>query len=237
MKSDKAKKKKKKKASTQTHLPIREIKEDIVVLKNGTLRKVLMVSSLNFALKSEDEQEAIISSYVTFLNGLDHPIQIVVQSRELNIEPYLEQIKEKEENITNELLLTQIADYRSFIKELVEIGNIMTKEFYVVVTYNPSGQQKKSFWQRLKEAIKPAFSVRLKRKQFEKRKEKLEKRVRQVKSGLGSIGVDIVELDTQALIELYYSSYNPDLAFNEELTNVDKLRVENIGASYEKQEE
>lgn len=231
MKSKKAKKEKESKASTQTHLPIREIKEGVVVLKNGTLRKVLMVSSLNFALKSEDEQNAIISSYVSFLNGLEHPIQIVVQSRELNIQPYLNRLDEQTEEITNELLLTQIADYKSFIQELVELGDIMTKDFYVVVPYNPGGQAQKSFWARLKEAIKPAFSVRLKRKQFEKRKEKLEKRVRQVKYGLNSIGLEVAELDTQALIELYYSSYNPDLAFSEELTDVDQLRIENIGAS------
>ncbi|MFB6181633.1 MAG: hypothetical protein ABEJ24_01925 [Candidatus Magasanikbacteria bacterium] len=228
MKSEKAKKEKKSKASTQTHLPIQEIKEDVVVLKSGGLRKVLMVSSLNFALKSEDEQNAIISSYVTFLNNLDHPLQIVVQSRKLNIEPYLNRIKEREEEETNELLLTQMADYRSFVEELVDIGDIMTKDFYAVVPYNPGGAGDKGFLERLKETLKPAFTVKLKEKKFQKRKEKLEKRVRQVKSGLSSIGLEVVEMDTQALIELYYSSYNPDLAFTEELTDVDKLRVEDI---------
>ncbi|MFB6226087.1 MAG: TraC family protein [Candidatus Paceibacteria bacterium] len=228
MKSQKAKKKKKAKASTQTHLPIQEIKEDVVVLKNGSLRKVLMVSSLNFALKSEDEQNAIISSYVTFLNNLDHPLQIVVQSRRFNIEPYLERIKEREEEETNELLLTQMADYRSFIKELVDIGDIMTKDFYVVVPYNPGGAGDKGFFDRVKEALKPAFTIKLKEKKFKKRKDKLEKRTRQIESGLSSIGLEVQPLDTQALIELYYSSYNPDLAFNEELRDMDKIRVEDI---------
>ena len=231
MKSKKAKKKKKSKASTQTHLPIREIKQDVVVLKDGTLRKVLMVSSLNFALKSEDEQNAIISSYVSFLNGLDHPIQIVVQSRQYDIQPYIDRLKKQEEEQTNELLRTQIADYRSFVKELVDIGDIMTKNFYVVVPYDPTGKDKKGFFARLKETLKPSFSVKLKEKQFKERKEKLEKRVRQVKSGLTSLGVEAAELDTQALIELYYSSYNPDLAFTEEIEDVDKIRVEDISGA------
>ncbi|PSO45970.1 MAG: hypothetical protein BRC22_00315 [Parcubacteria group bacterium QH_9_35_7] len=228
MKSKQAEQKRKSKSSTQTHLPIQEIKEDVVVLKSGALRKVLLVSSLNFALKSEDEQNAIISSYVTFLNNLDHPLQIVIQSRKLNIEPYLNRIKTREEEETNELLLTQMADYRSFVKELVDIGDIMTKDFYVVVPYNPGGSGYKGFFARLKETLKPAFTVKLKEKKFKKRREKLEKRVRQIKSGLASIGLEVAEMDTQALIELYYSSYNPDLAFNEELRDVDEIRVEDI---------
>jgi len=217
--------------STQTHLPIREIKDDVVVLKDGTLRKVLMVSSINFALKSEDEQNAIISSYVTFLNGLDHPLQIVVQSRQLNIQPYLERIKQREEKISNELLLTQMADYRAFIEELVDIGDIMTKSFYAVVPYSPGEGEQKGFLDRVKEALQPSSSIKLKEKQFQERKERLEKRVRQVKSGLTSVGVEVSELDTQALIELYYSSYNPDLAFTEEIKDVDKIRVEDISGS------
>src|SRR3989338_9251921 len=119
--------------ATQTYLPIAEIKDGTVLLKDGTLRAVLMVSSINFALKSEDEQNALISAYVGFLNSIDFPIQIVVQSRKLQIGPYLEKLGEIERAQTNELLKVQIADYRAFVTELIEIGQIMTKRYYVVV--------------------------------------------------------------------------------------------------------
>ncbi len=210
--------KKKRLPSTQAHLPIAEIKDGVVVLKNGALRKVAIVSSINFALKSEDEQQAVISSYVGFLNSLDFPIQIVVQSRKLMIKPYIEKLKKMEAEMQNELLRVQIADYGSFIKELVDIGQIMTKRFYVVVPFDPASSKKsKGFFSRLTEVMKPAVTIRLKEERFQDRKKDLDMRMRQVSSGLQSMGLHVVELDTQALIEVYYSSYNPDIAFSEVL--------------------
>src|SRR3989338_2926156 len=123
-------------AVTQQFLDIAEIKEDTVVLKDGTLRSVILVSSINFSLKSPDEQEAIIGAYVQFLNGLDFPMQIVVQSRKLNINDYLMRLEERERDQKNELLKIQTADYRSFVKELVQLGDIMSKHFYIVVPYS-----------------------------------------------------------------------------------------------------
>lgn len=226
MKDKKKKRKKAKRPSTQAHLPIAEIKDGVVVLKDGTLRSTLLVSSLNFALKSEDEQNAIISSYVGFLNSIDFPLQIVVQSRRLQIKPYLEELKKKESEQRNELLRVQIADYRAFIAELVEIGQIMTKKYYVVVPFDPLSNKKKSFWSRMKEVIKPMVGVRLKDERFRKRKADLDSRVRQVSGGLSSIGLSAIPLDTQALIELYYSTYNPDISYAETLGDVNHLRVE-----------
>lgn len=229
VRSMKEKKKKKKKASrpsTQAHLPISEIKEGVVVLKDGTLRKVLMTSSVNFALKSEDEQNALISSYVSFLNSIDFPLQIVVQSRQLQIKPYLAKLVTIEKELTNELLRVQIADYRAFVEELVDIGQIMTKRFYVVVPYDPLSNRKKGFYARFKEVLKPAFTMRLKDDRFQKRKADLEVRVRQVVSGLQGMSLEAVELDTQALIELYYTTYNPDIAFQESLGDVDTIQLE-----------
>ena len=127
MQSKKAKAKKHKRPSTQAHLPIAEIKEGVVIMKDGTLRKVLLTSSINFSLKSEDEQNALISSYVGFLNSIDFPLQILVQSRKLQMQPYLDKLIAIEREQKNELLRIQIADYRSFISELVDIGQIMTK--------------------------------------------------------------------------------------------------------------
>jgi len=226
MKNKKAQNKKQKMPTTKHHLFINEIREDSVVLKDGTLRAVLMVSSINFSLKNEDEQNAIISSYVSFLNGLDHPLQIVVQSRDLNIAPYLEKLRKIEQEQTNELLRIQTADYRSFVAEMVELGKITSKSFYIVVPYDPLSNKNKSFWARFKEVINPTSTVRLKDKRFQTRKHDLDLRVRQVEAGLRSIGLEVVRLDTQSLIELYYSTYNPDIALSEPMADLNELKVE-----------
>lgn len=214
--------------AAQTHLPIAEIKDNTVILKDGTLRSVLLVSSINFALKSEDEQNALISSYVGFLNSIDFPLQIVMQSRKLQIQPYLDGLIKIEREMTNELLRIQIADYRAFVKELVEIGQIMTKRFYVVVPYDPLSNKKKGFISRFKEVMRPAVTIRMKEERFQARKYDLQSRVRQVVGGLESMGLQIAELDTQSLIELYYSSYNPDIAFAQELQNIGDIQIEEI---------
>ncbi len=226
MKDKKKKNKKKKRPSTQAHLPISEIKDGVLVLKDGTLRKILMTSSINFALKSEDEQNALISSYVSFLNSLDFSLQIVAQSRRLQIKPYLEKLSKMEQEQSNELLRVQIADYRAFVEEIVDIGQIMTKKFYVVVPYDPLANKKKGFFTRLKGVLKPALTIRLKEERFQKRKSELDLRVRQVVSGLQAMNLQAVEMNTQALIELYYSTYNPDIAFAEGLGDVDEMQVE-----------
>lgn len=226
MKDKRLKKQKQARPSTQAHLPIAEIKEGVVVLKDGTLRKVLMTSSVNFALKSEDEQNALISSYVSFLNALDFPLQIVVQSRKLQIKPYLAKLADLEKKQPSELMRIQIADYRAFVEEIVDIGQIMTKRFYVVVPYDPLSNRKKGFFARLKEIFKPAFTLKLKEDRFQKRKADLDVRVRQVQSGLGSMSLETVELDTQALIELYYTTFNPDIAFAESLGDVTEMQLD-----------
>ena len=222
------KKRKAKHPSTQAHLPIAEIRDGVVVMKDGTLRAVFLTSSINFALKSEDEQNALISSYVGFLNSLDFPMQIVVQSRQLQIKPYLENLGRLEREQRNDLLRVQIADYRSFIAELVEIGEIMTKKFYIVVPYDPASNKKKSFWSRIKEVFAPGVAVRIKEKTFQQRKHDLETRTRTVQAGLQSMSLQVVQLDTQALIELYYGTYNPDIALHQELPTTDKLQLEPI---------
>ena len=221
--------KKKKKTSvppTQAHLPIAEIKDGVVVLKDGTLRVVLMTSSINFALKSEEEQNALIAAYVSFLNSIDFPLQIVIQSRKLQIQPYIDQLAVKEREQANELLRIQIADYKAFIQEYVELGDIMTKRFYIIVTYDPLSNKKKSFFARFKEVLRPVISVRLKEEVFNRRKKDLDLRVANVASGLQSMGLNVAQLDTQSLIELYYSTYNQDMAFTEPVGDISKLQVE-----------
>jgi hypothetical protein len=212
--------------STVRFLDIAEIRDDTVVLKDGTLRAVVLVSSINFALKSEDEQEAIISAYVSFLNNLEHPIQVVVQSRKLNMDGYLSQLIEKERGQTNELLRAQTADYRAFIKELVELGEIMNKRFYIIVPFDPFTAKHKSFWTRMGEIIRPGVAIKLREKQFLDRKAELQQRLDRILGGLQSMGLSAAVLSTQTLIELYYSVYNPLAAETQKLADMDKLRVD-----------
>lgn len=212
--------------STQHSLAVAEIKSDTLIMKDGTLRAVLMVSSINFALKTEDEQSAIVGSYVSFLNSLEYPLQIIVQSRKLNIKPYLEKLAVKEREQNNDLLRTQIADYRSFVAELVSLGNIMSKNFFIVVPYDPLSNKKRSFWSRLGELLNPAITVRLKEDRFQKRKHDLDMRVRIAESGLRSMGLEVAQLDTQSLIELVYNTFNPDLALAEPLPSLNQIQVE-----------
>lgn len=212
--------------STEQYLDIAEIRDDTVIMKDGTLRAVIIVSSINFALKSEDEQNAIISSYVSFLNSLDFPVQIVIQSRKLNIDNYIGRLNEAEKNQTNELLRGQIVDYRQFVKELVELGQIMNKRFFVVVPFNPYSNKGKSWWQRFQEVLSPGKAVRMKEAQFQDRKRDLSLRLSLVSGGLQSMGLAVTQLDTQGLVELYYTVYNPDIFLTEKMAPLSEINVE-----------
>ncbi len=213
--------------STQRFLDIAEIRDDVVIMKDGTLRAILLASSVNFALKSEDEQNAIISGYVSFLNSFDFPVQIVIQSRNLNIDPYVEKLVQLEKEQSNELLKLQTGDYRQFIQELVKLGQITSKRFYVVVPYNPASDQAKGFFARMNEVLFPQPAISLKQARFLERKREMMRRVDLISSGLSSIGVNAAMLSTQNLIELYYVTYNPVTSENEKMVPVEKLRVEN----------
>lgn len=212
--------------STQLFLDISEIKNDTVILKDGTLRAVLMVSSINFALKSEDEQEALVSAYVTFLNYLNFPIQIVIQSRKLDIDAYTKRIEDAERTLTNELLKRQIANYKAYIHELVELGDIMTKHFYIVIPYSPAEGKKGGFWDRLGAVLSPAKVIRLKQEKFDQYLHELGQRVEHVNMNISSLGLTTIKLDTQSLIELYYNVYNPSVTKSRQLAELTKLRVE-----------
>lgn len=212
--------------STQQYLDIEEIKDNCIILKDGTLRAVLLVSSINFALKSEDEQVAIIQGYTQFLNSFDFSLQIIIQSRKLNIEEYLEKLKLVEKEQTNELLKMQIKEYRQYIQELVEIADIMSKHFYLVIPYSPLSNKVKGFFARLKETMSSTTIIHIKRQKFDKFKNELFKRVDYVIEGLASLGLKSVQLDTQSLIELFYNTYNPETSTQEKLVELDKIQVE-----------
>lgn len=218
---------KQKQESTQKFVPIAEIRDDIIIMKDGTMRSVLMVSSINFALKGEDEQNALIAGYVSFLNTLSFPLQIVIQSRPLNLDNYLLSLKTLEKQQMNQLLRMQIADYHDFLKDLLDLGQIMTKKFFVTVPYNPAGDLKKTFWQRAMALFSAAQIITLSKERFNRQKDELFKRVDLVVSGLSSLGLSVVQLDTQSLIELVYNSYNPQIIDSQKLAPIEKLRLEN----------
>jgi hypothetical protein len=214
-------------ASTQQYLPIEEIRDNVVVLRDGTLRAAVLASSMNFALKSEEEQSAVIQAYVSFLNSLDFTLQIVVQSRRLNIEDYLRKLKERADVQTNELLRQQTLDYAGYVSELVQLSDIMTKRFYAVVPYSPHESKKKGgFFTKLRATFSPATIIHLKQKQFDEYRAELGKRVDFVLDGLGAIGLKGVQLDTQGLIELLYNTYNPESYDAERIVEVGKLKLE-----------
>ncbi len=217
---------KKIKFSTREQLDIAEVREDTVIMKDGTLRAVLLVSSINFALKSEDEQNAIISAYISFLNYLEFPLQIVIQSRRLDIDGYLDRLKKIGKEQTNELLKIQINEYYQYVSELVEIGDIMSKRFYVIVPYNPLSDKQESWFKKFLGLFSAAKEVKLKQDDFLKRRHALFQRVEGVVSSLSSMSIKSVVLDTQSLIELYYNTYNPDTYNKEKLVEIGKLRVE-----------
>ncbi len=216
-------------ASTQQYLDILEIREDTVVMRDGTLRAVILVSSINFALKSEDEQNAIISAYVSFLNNIDHTLQIVIQSRELDIKNYISGLRQKEREQTNELLKMQTAEYIQYIEELISMGKIMSKRFYVVVPYNPLSDKHKGFFSSVMEVFRPASLVKMKEEVFARRRAKLTRRVDGIISGLSSMGISATQLDTQGLIELFYNTYNPVTSNNQKLADVHELRTTEQG--------
>lgn len=215
---------------TQQYLDILEVRDDTVVLKDGTLRAVLLVSSINFSLKSEEEQEAVIEAYTQFLNTIDFPLQIVVQSRRLDIDHYLESLQTIEQQQSNELLQLQTRDYRQFVAELVQIADIMTKRFYVVIPYSPKVDRPAKFFPRLFNVFQPTATIHLKQKQFDEFRTELFKRVDNVMNALDAAGLKSVLLDTQSLIELYYNSYNPETSRQQKLQDVKRMNLEEVSS-------
>jgi len=212
--------------STQLFLDTAEIKNDTVIMKDGSLRAVMMVSSLNFALKSEDEQNAVVSSYVSFLNFLDFPIQVVIQSRKLDISKYQKRLADREKEITNELLRRQMINYQTYVNELVDLGDIMSKRFFVVIPYRAVEDSKRGFFARLTDVLTPGKVIKLNQQKFDKYRYTLNQRVEHVKMHIRELGLETVVLDTQSLIELYYNVYNPDVADKQKMPEIAKLRIE-----------
>ncbi len=192
--------------ASQNFVPIKEIRNGIVVLEDGSLRALLLASSLNFALKSGDEQQAIITQFQNFLNSLEFSVQIFIQSRELDIRPYVALLEERLEATTDDLMQIQIREYIEFVKNFVEASNIMTKNFFIVVPYSRTILTQKS------NPITQLFGKKDEVKDdtdFEEALSQLEQRASVVRQGLARTGVRVLELETEEAIELYYKIFNP----------------------------
>ena len=214
--------------STLKYVDIKTIKDGVVVLKNGSLRAVLLVSSINFDLKSSDEQIAIIGAYQNFLNSLDFPIQILVSSRKLNIGPYIEMLKEKAREQRNELLKIQIIEYREFIQNLTEVTNIMSKYFYLVVPFAPVENESDGMLGKISHAFHPEENITEHEELFETYKNQLWQRVDHIAAALGGTGLHFTTLNTDELIEMYYGMYNPSEFTQTTIGNIEESEVEQM---------
>lgn len=194
--------------ATQSFVPVKEVRSGVVLLKEGGYRGILMCSSVNFSLKSEDEQKAIIGGFQTFLNTLDFTVEIVVHSRKMDIRPYLALLQERMEAQTTELMRIQLREYMAFVRNFIDGADIMTKLFYVVVPYTAG----------LANTVRPDLPAFLPSQQkktggsgtdsFDEDRVQLEQRMSLVASGLQAAGIRAVPLGTEEIIELLYRSFN-----------------------------
>ncbi len=200
-------------ARTQEFIPIKEIRDGIVVLKDGSLRAILLATALNMSLKSEEEQEATIMQFQGFLNSLEFPIQISVQSRRYDIRPYLLTLERRIHQQKEELLRLQTKEYIEFIKWFTDNVNIMSKKFFVIIPYKGVSveQTSSSIIDKLIPGRKTESKQDLRNdiERFEEQRSQLEQRIAIVKGGLSSFGVRSEQLNTEEVIEVYYQMFNP----------------------------
>lgn len=218
-----------KKVSAQSTLPIGEIRNNCVVLKDGGIRGILSVSTINFNLKSESEQLAIIDGYQHFLNTIDFPIQICIQSRKIDLDPYVNMLNQKKDEIDNNILKTQTIDYIKYIKKISEYADIMEKKFMVVIPSNPLRKQTRTnIISQLISNLSPEDSlekVKSRYLEFKRLSELLNKRIDIIGNGLERCGLRSSRLNTQQLIDLYYKSYNPTISQYESLDDIKRYNI------------
>ena len=201
--------------STKDFVEIADIRGDVIIMKDGSLRSVIEVGSMNFELKSTDEQTALINSFQNFLNSVDFPLQIAINSRKLDIGPYMKSLEELTKNIFNELMKIQAVEYTRFIKGLTELANIMSKNFYIVVPLYivetiGTEEIKTGLFGVFKRVIAPAQAVKtLTDQEFESYKTQLGQKSQFVMDTISGLGIETRVLEKEELMNLYYSYYNP----------------------------
>jgi hypothetical protein len=217
--------------STQNSLKLSEVRDNMVIMADGTFRAVVACKSINFDLMSDREREGIEFSYQNFLNSLNFPIQILVRSQRVDIAPYIDKLLDIRRTQDNMLLGVLMDDYINFIDVLSQEANIMDKSFFVAIPYFPLGdvsnliEQGKGFFGKL--FAKPNTVTKIDNNTYAKAKDEIKNRVDSVMAGLFQIGVQSVQLNTKELGELYYSFYNPDTAVRQPLGN-----FENVTSTY-----
>lgn len=196
---------------TQQFVPIKEVRDGVIILKDGSMRAILLASSLNFALKSADEQQSIIFQFQNFLNSLNFSVQISVQSRRLDIRPYIALLESRYKEQATDLMRLQTREYIEFIKSFTEQTNIMTKNFFVVVPYTPpilgggGGSLASSFFSKKNKAEESAEKTA----SFEEHRSQLVQRLEVVQQGLVRCGIRVVQLGTEEMVEVFYKIFNP----------------------------
>ncbi len=216
-------------ARTQQFVEVKKIEDGIIILKNGGLRKVILVDGLNFDLKSEEEQNLITFSYQNFLNSLDFFIQINIHSRKLNIADYIKNLAKRQLEEDNDLLKTQIGEYLEFIKSFVEANAVMTKSFFVVVPYDPASISSGNSNSLLPNIFGGGDKTKTDKGSVisPNHREQLSQRVEQVISGLRQVGLRAISLEDAELLELYYNFYNP-VTVEKRDTEINREKIENI---------
>lgn len=197
--------------ASQQFVPIKSIRDGVILLDNGEYRAILMTNSLNIALKGEDEQMAILTQFQNFFNSLDFPIQIFVQSRRADIGPYIEMLQDRLKIVQEELLKLQIIEYIDYVRTFSEETNIMEKSFFVVVPYVPAivgGGANGGLLSSLSVGGVGDKAAR-ELKNFEEIKRQVGDRVAVVSMGLSRCGLRVEQLRTEEAIELFYELYNP----------------------------
>ena len=220
--------------STQNYLQIAEIREGIMIMKDGSFKAVVSCQSINFDLMSSREKEGIEYAYQGFLNSLYFPIQILVRSNKVDIGPYLERLIDIRSKQDNMLLNVLIDDYIRYIEILAQEANIMDKSFYVIIPYYQSSESLDDFKTQYKSAVSSGFSglfakkgtiqpIRISQKIYLKAKEEIQNRVDVITNGLNQVGVHAQQLNTEQLSQLFYNFYNPDISDREPLTNMNNI--------------
>jgi hypothetical protein len=202
----------KKPQTTQDFIPIQEIRDGVIILKSGGMRSVVLCTSLNFALKSADEQSSILMQFQNFLNSLDFSIQIFAQSKKLDIRPYIALLEDRYKEQQTELMKIQVREYIEFIKSFVESTNIMSKSFFVVVPYDPAiiSAGKNPLTNMMPSHKKGSEAAKASANQsFAEQRSQLEQRVSVVEQGLVRCGIRAAELGTEEVVELFYKLFNP----------------------------
>ncbi len=221
-------------SSTQRYLPFSWIKENIMIMKDNSARLVMKCSTINFLLKNTDEQDAIIMSFQRFLNSLDFPIQIIVRSKKLDIDSYLSRLNDKALNQTNPLLQNQTYEYIEYLRKLIEVAQIMKKEFYVVIPFDMEANKSvkddtflwvfQSFWKSINQ-WQDISNIKTQLRNFSKLKKGLNWRANWVKTSLENIWIKAEALTKQELVKFLTDYYNPKLDSLETIWDIENYNI------------